>query len=331
MAIDDITAVEVRKAVNECDAIGHANFLKKYEFGEARTYKLLYEGREYASKAILGAAHGYLRGEEPLTAYDFGGGKTDAALRLRKLGFDVSGPGRNPAWVRDELILALDLYFTNPASPPGKTSPAVLVLSNLLNKMHRLTGAATSETFRNPNGVYLKMMNLRSLDPTFTVIGKVGMQSGGALDKIVWNEYAGRRNALAIDAKTIRDLISSSDEREIASLPNVDEYEGEEGGMIVRLHKRYERDPRLIARKKKAAIDAGPLACEVCGFDFSKRYGPLGAGFIEVHHTKPVHAMKAGAKTRLSDLAILCSNCHRMAHRQRAPLSVAEIRAILVM
>lgn len=94
-------------------------------------------------------------------------------------------PPRNPPWSRDELILALDLYSTNPASPPGKGSDAIAALSALLNKMHRLNGVSASPTLRNENGVYLKMMNLRALDPAFTTQGKVGMQSGGALEKVV--------------------------------------------------------------------------------------------------------------------------------------------------
>ena len=171
--------------------------------------------------------------------------------------------------------------------------------------------------------------DLRALDPTFTTVGKVGMQSGGALEKSIWNEYAGKRAELAANAKQIRDAILTSDEGEVASLPIAEQYEGEEGGIIVRLHKRYERDPRLVAKKKQAARAAGSLACEVCKFDFGERYGSHGDGFIEVHHVRPVHAMKPGAKTRLSDLALLCSNCHRMAHRRRTPLSIADLLALI--
>lgn len=329
MTIDEITASEVRKAINECDEKGHDAFLAEYGFREANMYKLLSEGREYASKAILGVAHRFLPGRVALTAYDFGGGKTDAALRLRKLGFDVTGPGRNPPWVKDELILALELYLTNPASPPSQTSRPVRVLSDLLNKMHQLNGAAKGTTLRNTNGVYLKMMNLRALDPNFTTVGKVGMQAGGALDKVVWAQYAGRPKELAADAKQIREAISNSDAREVATLPLGEQYEGEEGGIIIRLHKRYERDPKLIAKKKKAAKAAGSMACEVCNFDFGSRYGSHGEGFIEVHHVRPLHTMMAGAKTRLEDLALLCSNCHRMAHRQRTPLSIDELRTLI--
>jgi 5-methylcytosine-specific restriction protein A len=81
-----------------------------------------------------------------------------------------------------------------------------------------------------------------------------------------------------------------------------------------------------VAEKRKAAKAAGALACEVCRFNFELAYGALGAGYIEVHHTKPVYMMKPGAKTKLSDLALLCSNCHRMAHRKRIPLSLEDLR-----
>jgi 5-methylcytosine-specific restriction enzyme A len=236
---------------------------------------------------------------------------------------------RNPAWNRDELILALDLYMTNPLSPPSKTSTEVAALSTLLNKMHRLNGTSAAPTLRNNNGVYLKMMNLRSLDPQFTAQGKVGMQSGGALEKVVWAEYAGEREKLAAEAAVIRDAVERANEAKVASLPAAEPYEGEEGGVIMRLHKRYERDPKLITAKKQFAKSAGAITCEVCDFDFQSTYGELGMGYIEVHHTKPVHTMEAGHKTKLEDLALLCANCHRMAHRRRVPLSLAEITASL--
>jgi 5-methylcytosine-specific restriction protein A len=35
---------------------------------------------------------------------------------------------RNPTWKRDELILALDLYFRHPPSHIGKTHAAVVSL-----------------------------------------------------------------------------------------------------------------------------------------------------------------------------------------------------------
>jgi 5-methylcytosine-specific restriction protein A len=68
----------------------------------------------------------------------------------------------------------------------------------------------------------------------------------------------------------------------------------------------------------------------VCGFDFKAVYGDIGEGYIEVHHTMPFHAMVAGTKIKLADLALLCANCHRMAHRQRLPLTLDAIRLALL-
>ena len=261
-----------------------------------------------------------------------GGGNVAGPLAFRCYKSSVrqmDKPPRNPPWSRDELVLALDLYFTNPANPPHKGSSAVAELSALLNKMHRLNGVSAAPTLRNDNGIYLKMMNLRALDTTFTIQGKVGMQSGGKLEKDVWAEYAGRRKALAVEAAHIRMAVGSADEKAFSKLPAADPYVGEEGGVIMRLHKRYERDPKLVSEKRKAAAGLGKLACEVCGFDFKAAYGDLGDGYIEIHHTKPVHTLAAGTKTELEDLALLCANCHRMAHRKRNPLSLEQIRTLL--
>jgi 5-methylcytosine-specific restriction protein A len=326
MSLADLTTQAVQAALSEHDAIGGEAFLLNYGYTDAKRYWIIRDGKRYPSKAVAGAAHKYVEGQtRALRPQEFSGGESTVVRKLRQLGFEVETPGRNPDWTRDELVLALDLYLTNPANPPGKASAAVATLSDLLNKMHRISGGTASATFRNTDGVYLKMMNIRALDPTYTAQGKVGMKAGGALEKVVWAEYAGRRAELASDAKAIRDAVSSANEAAVAKLPTVEPYEGEEGGVIVRLHKRYERDPRLVAEKRKAAKAVGKLSCEVCGFDFEAAYGALGAEFIEVHHTKPVHLMKPGSKTQLADLALLCSNCHRMAHRKRVPLSIAEL------
>jgi 5-methylcytosine-specific restriction protein A len=72
---------------------------------------------------------------------------------------------RNPAWIRDELILALDLYLQNPTSPPGKTSRQIHQLSNVLNRLGAQLGLRRGAKFRNANGVYMKLMNFRRFDP----------------------------------------------------------------------------------------------------------------------------------------------------------------------
>lgn len=100
----------------------------------------------------------------------------------------------------------------------------------------------------------------------------------------------------------------------------------DEGARILKMHKVIERDPHIVAEFKANLIT---FACSICGFDFGERYGNLGAGFIECHHTKPVSKMKPGDKTRLSDLCAVCSNCHRMIHRSMPMLKCEQLKELV--
>lgn len=174
-------------------------------------------------------------------------------------------------------------------------------------------------------------MNFRALDPAYTAQGKVGMSANGQLEKQVWAEFHKRPKALARAAENIRSIIENQKLADAVKGP-VDpaDHEAQEGGLSYRLHRHYERDRSLVDKKRKQVLAAdGSLACEVCEFDFGKRYGTHGDGFIEVHHKKPVHKIKPGEKTKLSDLAVLCANCHRMAHRGGALFSVDDLKAVL--
>ncbi|WP_352230624.1 MULTISPECIES: HNH endonuclease [Asaia] len=42
-----------------------------------------------------------------------------------------------------------------------------------------------------------------------------------------------------------------------------------------------------------------------------------------------MHLIEPGTKTKLSDLALLCANCHRMIHARRPWLSLDELRQII--
>lgn len=192
---------------------------------------------------------------------------------------------KNPDWTRDEIILALDLYLKHRESPPSKTSREVHELSQLLGKLYRLNGGAPSETFRNPPGVYLKMMNLRAHDPQYTAQGKVGMTSGGSMDKVVWDEFSDDLPALHKEAQLISGIIENEVEQQRNAAPVPMEAEGEEGGLVLRTHFRRERNRKLVKEKLKASAVLGKLVCEVCGFDFESAYGKLGAGYMEVHPT----------------------------------------------
>jgi 5-methylcytosine-specific restriction enzyme A len=93
LSLSDLSSAAVNQAIAEFDELERNNFLKKYGFGPARGYFLRQHGKLYDSKAIAGAAHGFLgSGYKPLKAEDFSGGEQTVARALRDLGFEVVGP-----------------------------------------------------------------------------------------------------------------------------------------------------------------------------------------------------------------------------------------------
>ncbi|MEP9397614.1 HNH endonuclease [Mesorhizobium sp. KR2-14] len=329
----NVTRPAVLAALAEYKKIGQKAFLKKYGYKPARTYRLWHEGEPYDSKAIIGAAFGYLPGSpKPLRYDEFSGGLVHVVPVLKELGFsfdqpaDVVTKGKNPLWTRDQLILALDLYVRHDGRDPGANHPEVIEISALLKQMATEIGQAT---FRNPNGVIMKLMNFRSLDPAFTGKGGKGLDGASKLDKAVWSEFYGKPQQLAIAAEAVRaavvENLSDDESDEIQS------YSVKEGKVSYRYHRVLERKGAVVSLRKRAALTKhGKLDCEACGFDFVAVYGPRGYGFIEAHHTNPVHAMKEGDETAPEDLSLLCSNCHRMIHKAKPWLTVDELKALLV-
>ena len=88
----------------------------------------------------------------------------------------------NPDWTRDEVVLALDLYFGCNGSIPSKSDARVVALSKLLRVFPYHANAARRESFRNPDGVVFKLQNLRQV-----ATGK-GLGNVSRTDREVWGE-----------------------------------------------------------------------------------------------------------------------------------------------
>ena len=108
-----------------------------------------------------------------------------------------------------------------------------------------------------------------------------------------------------------------------------------EGDKVVREHIRQElsrRNSAIVARAKNEAISKGNgrVLCECCDFDFVKVYGNHGTHFIECHHKKPIS--EGQRITTIGDLALVCSNCHRMLHRKNGfggYYSITDLRKLI--
>jgi hypothetical protein len=88
----------------------------------------------------------------------------------------------------------------------------------------------------------------------------------------------------------------------------------------------YERDPKARA----SCIAHYGCTCIVCGFDFAKRFGAIGSGYIHVHHISPLSKLGAHGRTNpIRDLRPVCPNCHSMLHKETPPIPIGKLRLIL--
>lgn len=99
-----------------------------------------------------------------------------------------------------------------------------------------------------------------------------------------------------------------------------------EGACRTVLVNAYERDPVARAR----CIEAHGSICSACEMDFGAVYGPVAAGYIHVHHLRPLsEADGARNVDPVKDLRPVCPNCHAVLHRRTPPYSIADVRGFL--
>lgn len=92
----------------------------------------------------------------------------------------------------------------------------------------------------------------------------------------------------------------------------------QKGGYMTLDGPRYERDPSV----RKAALTHHGKTCMACGF------APKVDMQLEVHHLKPI--AEGERLTSLADVAVLCANCHRLAHSEEPPLPWVTMRTLVV-
>lgn len=238
---------------------------------------------------------------------------------------------KNPKWHRDEIILALDLYFQEDRGSIDARNPKIIELSEILNKLPIHTIIPDSVKFRNPNGVSLKLSNFLAIDPNYS--GK-GMYAHSKADYSIFMEFIDNRKELAKIASTIKNIVQNiSLNAEIYKIEDEEieyDFEAKEGLTIYKLHKYKERNRNIVKKKKETQLKKyGVLSCEICGFNFVSVYGDLGKDFIECHHIKELATLESETITKLEDLLLVCPNCHRMLHRKLGNITVEDLKNII--
>ena len=85
-------------------------------------------------------------------------------------------------WTRDEIIVALYLYFTIPFAKVNKFHPLIKEYAVLIG--------------RTPSALAMKIGNLGSFDKTLREKNITGLSNASQLDRDVWQEFEGKWSLL---------------------------------------------------------------------------------------------------------------------------------------
>lgn len=232
---------------------------------------------------------------------------------------------KNPDWIREELILALDLYFKLDYGQMHGRNPAIIELSNSLRQLNIVKVIPDIEHFRSVSSVALKLANFKKLDQNFT--GK-GMRAGAKYDREIWNEFHKHRNTLEKEAELIRQLYlkpKSNTGKAVTKLKAA--YKAD---FFYQYHKNRETDPLVIKIKKEMVLaNSKSLKCEACGFDSVSFYGELGNNLMEIHYSKELKTEPGLEISSMEDFVIVCSNCHKVLDNNLTLLNVGDLKKII--
>ncbi|NLG14682.1 MAG: hypothetical protein GX561_10855 [Lentisphaerae bacterium] len=93
-----------------------------------------------------------------------------------------------------------------------------------------------------------------------------------------------------------------------------------------------ERNPqaRIACINHYRKKNKGRLKCEICGFDFGKRYGDEFADKMHIHHLIEISSVGNEYEVNpIEDLIPICPNCHLVVHNKRPAYTPGEIREML--
>lgn len=291
------TRARVEHALTEFDVIGQAAFLLKYEKGHAPDRWLLrVRGRFYPMKAVWVASH-----QPPAdpSDVDYRNGIRD----LRDLGYvdivaveekDHRPPLATPT--RDSVLAAMQEF---------RSSGTEAFL-----RRHTEGHAPKSRYVRHHGVAYpLKALFAASNVPP------------------IRHRHFGYKHAEAEMKALGFDVVILRSPPELID-PNKADDAVSEGLRIVRELNIIKRSRAIVDRVKASKM---PLVCEACGFDFEKRYGAHGRGFIEAHHVEPLSKRKGvDEATTAADFAMLCANCHRMVHHGGGCLTLDALKSLIL-
>jgi 5-methylcytosine-specific restriction protein A len=194
-------------------------------------------------------------------------------------------PSRARLWLRDESMLALDLYFREgPNAPRASTEE----LSRILRAFPIEAELAARPSFRSEASVRQKLGNFTWIDPD----AAGGLHNASTMDVSVWQAFATDSGRLEVLARRIRATVLAGEATETEA-SDADFEDAEEGAVLTRLHRVRERNRRLVAKKKQQVLSAaGALHARLADSN-------LGAAMV-----------RSAPDSSSATIAYLCQNFH---------------------
>lgn len=135
---------------------------------------------------------------------------------------------------------------------------------------------------------------------------------------------------LKLSEKAVEQIEKAVEQIENETSLDIPELTSPDGNPVLAKHLIYERNSTLINKIKERALARNEmLNCQVCGFSFLEKYGEIGKGFIEAHHKNPLSEIKLQTWKTEDDFILVCSNCHRMLHRDSLAIDVEGLKLLI--
>lgn len=233
---------------------------------------------------------------------------------------------KNPNWTREELILALDLYFDLDQGQMHKGHPDVIRISNELRELKIHHEIPDPGKFRNPSGISRRLGNFKTMDSGY--VGQ-GLANSGKLAKEIFEEFTNHRDKLRKEAELVRQLyLKPKREKQTVAAEKKVDYKSE---LLFLFHKNRETDPLVIKVKKEMVLsNSKSLKCEVCGFDSVSFYGEIGNDLMEIHYNKELRTQPGLESSSMEDFIIVCSNCHKALDKNFFLINSDDLKKIIL-
>ncbi|MEJ2905149.1 hypothetical protein WAE58_22075 [Pedobacter panaciterrae] len=237
----------------------------------------------------------------------------------------VALPGKNPNWIRQELILALDLYFDLDQGQMHKSNEKVIVLSDLLRKLSVHKNIPDIKKFRNPSGVARRLGNFKAMDSGYA---GDGLSNSGKLAKTIFDEYRMHRGKLKEEADLIKQFTNNVGEERLAE-PIMPYVSSKERDFKFNYHKNMELNP-LTLRLKKNTIKTGEIStCFVCNMNSLNTYGTLGDDLMELHYIGVIDESSLTREVNPDDFIFVCPSCHKLLDIHYTIITASDLRNII--